>query len=161
MKTILIPTDFTQRSLDCIPGLCSQYDTQKISFVFVHMFKLSDSIGDLLMLSRRSREFENISDDFYTRCTTYKSQLPNIEAIKIEFFYGSTMSMFRNFLENHEVDCVLNPSDCSYSKINKASIDPLILIGKSGLPVVTLMKVQKMETAQQPRFVQEPQLAEA
>lgn len=161
MKTILIPTDFTQRSLDCIPGLCSQYDTQKISFVFVHMFKLSDSIGDLLMLSRRSREFENISDDFYTRCTTYKSQLPNIEAIKIEFFYGSTMSMFRNFLENHEVDCVLSPSDCSYSKINKASIDPLTLIGKSGLPVVTLMKVQKLETAQQPRFVQEPQLAEA
>jgi hypothetical protein len=155
MKTILIPTDFTQRSLDCIPGLCSQYDTQKVSFVFVHMFKLSDSIGDLLMLSRRSREFENISDEFYNRCTTYKSQLPSIEAIKIEFFYGSTMSMFRNFLDNHEVDCVLDPSDCSYS------IDPLILINKSGLPVVSLMKVQKSEPAQQIRFVQEPQLAEA
>jgi len=161
MKTILIPTDFTQRSLDCIPGLCAQYDTQQVSFVFVHMFKLSDSIGDLLMLSRRSREFENISDDFYNRCTTYKKQLSNIEEIKIEFFYGSTMSMFRNFLENHEVDCVLNPADCSYNKINKASIDPQTLIDKSGLPVVSLIKVSKQDAAKQPRFLQEQHFAEA
>jgi hypothetical protein len=161
MKTILIPTDFTQRSLDCIPTLATQYDTQKVSFVFVHMFKLSDSIGDLLMLSRRSREFENISDDFYNRCRTYKSQLSNIEAIKIEFFYGSTMSMFRNFLENHEVDCVLSLDDCSFSKINKSSIDPAILIEKSSLPVIKLIKVAREESIRQIHVSPELQLAEA
>lgn len=161
MKTILIPTDFSQRSLDCIPSLCSQYDTQKVSFVFVHMFKLSDSIGDLLMLSRRSREFENISDDFYNKCTTYKAQLPNIEVIKIEFFYGSTISMFRNFLENHEVDCVLNPADCSCSKINKSSIDPAILIEKSALPVISINRTQLEKLARELRITPELQLAQA
>jgi hypothetical protein len=161
MKTILIPTDFTQRCLDCIPALSAQYDTQKVSLVFVHMFKLSDSIGDLLMLSRRSREFENVSEDFYNRCTNYKAELPNIEAINIEFFYGSTMSMFRNFLENHQVDCVLNPADCSCNKINKSSIDPLTLIEKSGLPMVNLMKVQRQEPARHSRLIQESQFAEA
>jgi hypothetical protein len=161
MKTILIPTDFTQRSLDCIPVLCSQYDTQKVSFVFVHMFKLSDSIGDLLMLSRRSREFENISDDFYKRCITYKSQIPNIEAIKIEIFYGSTMSMFRNFLEHHEIDCVLNPVECTYNKINKSSIDPSTLIAKSGISVITSAKAQKPESTKQRRFVEQQLFAEA
>lgn len=161
MKTILIPTDFSQRSLDCIPSLSSQYDTQKVSFVFVHMFKLSDSIGDLLMLSRRSREFENISDEFYNRCTTYKNQLKNIEAIKIEFFYGSTMSMFRNFLENHEVDCVLNPEDCSYNKINKSSIDPLTLIEKSNLPVINVVKVAREEAVEHAPMTPELQFAEA
>jgi hypothetical protein len=161
MKTILIPTDFSQRSLDCIPSLSLQYDTQKVSFVFVHMFKLSDSIGDLLMLSRRSREFENISDDFYNRCTTYKTQLKNIEAIKIEFFYGSTISMFRNFLENHEVDCVLNPDECSYTKINKSSIDPLTLIEKSNLPMINVIKVERKEAIEHVLMTPELQLAEA
>ncbi|MEJ7558504.1 MAG: hypothetical protein WKF66_09375 [Pedobacter sp.] len=161
MKTILVPTDFTQNSLDCIPSLCAQFATQKVSIVFVHMFKLSDSIGDLLMLSRRSREFENISDEFYTTCSSYKAQLKNLEAVKIEFFYGSTMSMFRNFLENHEVDCILNPINCSCGKINKSSIDPLTLIEKSKLPMVSLMQVQKEALPKQPRFIAEPELQEA
>jgi len=125
------------------------------------MFKLSDSIGDLLMLSRRSREFENISDDFYNKCTTYKAQLPNIEVIKIEFFYGSTISMFRNFLENHEVDCVLNPADCSCSKINKSSIDPAILIEKSALPVISINRTQLEKPARELRITPELQLTEA
>jgi hypothetical protein len=125
------------------------------------MFKLSDSIGDLLMLSRRSREFESISDDFYNRCNTYKAQCKNIEAIKIEFFYGSTMSMFRNFLENHDVDCVLHPDNCSCNKINKSSIDPLTLIKKSGLPIVNLMEVPKELPVKQSRLIPERQLEEA
>ena len=161
MKTILIPTDFSQSALQCIPALCSQYDTQKVSFVFVHMFKLSDSIGDLLMLSRRSREFEHISDEFYTSCTAYKEQFSNVEAIKIEFFYGSTVSMFKNFLETHDVDCVLNPADCSYEKINKSSIDPETLISKSGLPVLSVIKVAQAQPTIPMRDYRELELAEA
>lgn len=161
MKTILVPTDFSPSALDCIPALAAQYDTQKVSFVFVHMFKLSDSIGDLLMLSRRSREFEYISDEFYNSCTAYKSQYQNIEAIKIEFFYGSTVSMFKNFLEANDVDCVLNLADCSCEKINKSSIDPATLINRSGLPVASTIKLVKEDAKRPVRVIRDLQLEEA
>lgn len=139
MQTILIPTDFSLSSLDCIPDLCKQQNNE-LNLVFVHMFKLSDSMSDLLMLSRRSREYEYISDGFYQQCEVLKSKFPQIRKISIEFFYGSTLGMFRNFLEAHEVDTVLDAANCSCSKLNKSSVDPVQLIKKCGLPALTVVK---------------------
>lgn len=140
MQTILIPTDFSASSLDCMSQLCSQNHSEELTLVFVHMFKLSDSIGDLLMLSRRSREYEYVGEAFYQQCDELRVQFPNIKAIKIEFFYGSTLVLFREFLDFHEVSGVLHPSNCSWSSINGASINPNVLAHKLGLPEVTIRR---------------------
>ena len=142
MQNILIPTDFNLSALNCIPALCSQYQDQKLRFFFVHMFKLSDSISDLLMLSRRSREFEQVDDEFYSLCDEMKANHQQIECIRVEFLYGSTLSMFKNFLEDNEINSVLDPTSCSISKIHKSSIDPVVLISKSGLPVVKVQQIK-------------------
>ncbi len=138
MRTVLIPTDYHLSALDCIPNLCMQSENEEFTFIFVHMFKLSDSISELLLLSRRSREFEQISDEFYEECEALKAAYPQIKRFKMEFLYGNTLGMFRNFIEDNEVDGVLDLSSCSFAKINKASIDPQILIQKSGLPIITV-----------------------
>ncbi|MBE9584933.1 hypothetical protein IM792_10780 [Mucilaginibacter sp. JRF] len=138
MQTVLIPTDFNIEALKAIPLVCKQMNEEKLSFIFIHMFKLSDSVTDLLMLSRRSREYEQVSDEFYNGCTALKQQYPQIAAIKVEFLYGSTLSMFKNFLEDNDVSQVLDVKHCYAGKINKSSIDPAVLIQKSGLPVLSL-----------------------
>lgn len=143
MKTILIPTDFNVSALNCIPDLCKSMEKTEFNIIFVHLFRLSDSITDLLMLSRRSREFEYISDEFQEGCQDLKNAFQVIKSIRIEFFYGSTLSMFKNFLEANEVDCILHPAFCSWEKLNKASIDPQNLFSKSGLPTVTILKKQE------------------
>ncbi|MEJ2884544.1 hypothetical protein [Pedobacter sp. GR22-6] len=143
MKTILIPTDFNASALNCIPELCTSMNEKELNIIFVHLFRLSDSITDLLMLSRRSREFEQVSDDFHSQCFELKKQYPMIKSIRIEFFYGSTLSMFKNFLEANDVDCILHPDFCTCEKLNKMSIDPSSLVAKSGLPTVTILKTQK------------------
>ncbi|RZK83190.1 MAG: hypothetical protein EOO92_00120 [Pedobacter sp.] len=142
MQNILIPTDFNLSALNCIPALCNQYPDEKLSFFFVHMFKLSDSITDLLMLSRRSREFEQVDDEFYNSCNELRAKYPQIECLKVDFLYGSTLSMFKNFLEDNEINKVLDPSNCSVNKINKSSIDPTVLISKSSLPVIKVQEVK-------------------
>lgn len=139
MQTILIPTDFNTAALNCIPSLCKQHKDQELRFNFVHMFKLSDSIGELLMLSRRNREFEQVSDEFYSRCNQLKAEYKQIKAIKIDFLYGSTLSYFKNYLENNDINAVLDASDCFVGKINKSSIDPQVLVQKSGLPIVSVL----------------------
>lgn len=143
MKTILIPTDFNLSILNCIPSLCKNTEEKKLKIIFVHLFKLSDSISDLLMLSRRSREYDYVSDAFHKGCHDLKNEYKNIESFKIDFFYGSTLSMFKNFLEANEVDCILHPDACSWNKLNKASIDPLGLVAKSGLPTTSIPKKQE------------------
>jgi hypothetical protein len=143
MKTILIPTDFSPVSLDCIPNLCAQFHKEQLNFVFVHLFKVSDSITDLLMLSRRSREYDYISDDFYKRIREIKQEFAQVNAIRIEFFFGSTMVMFRNFIEANEVSHVLQVQDCTYMPLNKSSIDPFAFTAKLGLPLVSLIELEK------------------
>lgn len=136
MKTILIPTNFDVAALDCVSTLCNGVEHEELTLIFVHMFKLSDSITDLLMLSRRSREYEQVGDAFYQKLNTLKKEHPNLKHAKIEFLYSSTLSMFRNFLEENEVDYVLEAHNCVLGKINKSSIDPQVLIAKCGLQTI-------------------------
>lgn len=137
MQTILIPTDFKPTSLECIPGLCEQLEGKELSLVFVHIFKLSDSIHDLLMLSKRTKEYEDIPEEFYERLMELKRTHKQLKTIQVEFFYGSTLSAFRNFLEANEVKLILDISDCSVSKINNSSIDPSLFITKCDFPLIS------------------------
>nr|WP_068891613.1 hypothetical protein [Pedobacter panaciterrae] len=138
MQTILIPTDFDSTSVNCISSLCKQLPEQELNFIFIHMFKLSDRMGDLLMLSRRNREYKYVSQSFYDQCELMKQTHPQIKAIKIEFFYGSTVGMFRDYLENAGVSQILDPSFCSTGKLNNNSIDPGLLVQRSGVPVINI-----------------------
>jgi len=148
MKTILIPTDFSLSSLQCIPDLCAGHPDKEINLVFLHMFNLSDSMGDLLMLSRRSKEYTYVSDDFYIQCEELKREVPQVAAIRIEFFYGSTVSMFKNFIEDQEISHILHPDFCSCQKLNKNSIDPASLISRSNVPTLQVVRQPKHEPVQ-------------
>lgn len=140
MKTILIPTDYQATSLDSIHTVCRQFKNEELNLVFVHVFKLSDSYTDLLMLSRRSREYEKVSDEFYRYCNVLRAQYPQIQNIRIDFLYGSTLSMFKDFIEHNEVDVVLESDSYTFTPIHQSSVDPGLLIKRSGLPVINVPK---------------------
>jgi hypothetical protein len=140
MKTILIPTDYQASSLDCIHAVCRQFRDEDLSLVFVHVFKLTDSFSDVITLSRRSREYEKVSDEFYRYCNVLRAQYPQIQNIKIDFLYGSKLSMFKQFIEHNEVDMVLNTEGCTFTQIHQSSVDPALLIQRSGLPVINAPK---------------------
>ncbi|RYD89490.1 MAG: hypothetical protein EOP54_25520 [Sphingobacteriales bacterium] len=160
MQTILIPTNFDISSIDCIPAVCDQFEGQDLKFIFMHMFKLSDSISELLMLSKRSRDHAQISEEFYNGCALLKREYPQILEMKIEFLYGSTLSFFKNFIEDNDVTHIVNQDDCSAYKINKSSIDPAILIKKCGLPVLSVDKRKRVRKTEKV-LVHEEMLAEA
>lgn len=125
MKTVLIPTDYRTESLQYIPQLLSKLYPEKVDIVMVHMMSVTDCVRELLMLTRRSAEYKHISDEFYNGCIALKnehqSQLHNI---RLEFFYGNTASAFKNFMELHDIDMVLELSGYAYKMLNQASIDP-------------------------------------
>lgn len=139
MKTVLIPTDFNVGSLSILDTLVLTNRPETISVVFLHAFKLSDSITDMLMLSRRSRDYENISQEFYDRIDHYKQKYPNdIQFIGIEYFYGSTVVAFKNFLERIAPSFIAYPKNYQFNPINKYSIDPVHLTNRCGCSVLEL-----------------------
>jgi hypothetical protein len=137
MKTLLIPTDFNLASLNCIPGLVQSYAPEKVEVILVHMMKVTDNIGELLMLSRRSSEYRHISEDFYKACARLKRlYAANINNIRIEFFYGSTVAVFKNFLEANEVDAIVMLEDYDYRMLNNNSTQPALLANRSGYELI-------------------------
>lgn len=136
MKTLFIPTDFTYQSLQSIPTIAQQYYPQKVDIRLVHMLKITDNIGELLMLSRRSTEYRQIPDNFYIRCRDLEKDFSHlINRIHIDIFYGSTVAVFNNYLDAHDVDAIVPPHD-NYQLLFKNSIDPEVLIEKCGKRVL-------------------------
>jgi len=146
MQTILISTDFQNRAFNCIPSLCNQFEGKELSLVFTHMFKLSDSESDLLMLARRAKEFEAIPEEFYRHCYNLKSLYPQIKHVKIEFFYGSTLIAFKNFLQANCIDSILDTAYLPVGKINKLSVNPELFVQKSGYPIIRVYKATNTST---------------
>lgn len=150
MKTlnILIPSDFTLSSLNIIPALVERYPKQKLNITFAHFLQLSDSISDLLLLSRRSREYRLISDEFYAGCTMLKNDYPDqIVNLTPDFFYGNTIAVFKNYLEAKETDLIAMPDGHDYANLTPNSFNPAILMQRSGyktLAVKTQAKQAKV-----------------
>ncbi|GGG95654.1 hypothetical protein [Pedobacter zeae] len=139
MKTVLLPTDFKLESIRIVDALVQHQANEKLNIIFVHAFKLSDSITDMLMLSRRSRDYENISDEFYRELEAVKEKYAHqINTIGIEYFYGSTVAAFKNFLEAFDISCIAYLKGYSFKPINKYSIDPKILTERAGCSVIQL-----------------------
>jgi hypothetical protein len=137
MKTILIPTDFKLESLNAVSRLVETLQPQKLNIVMVHLLAITDCMGELELLSRRSAEYRLISDEFYNTCTRLKQQHPEvIEKIDITFFYGYTMAAFRNFLDAQQVDAIVKLDDYDYQLLTEKSINPNNLIHRSGKEII-------------------------
>jgi len=163
MKTVLIPTDFKLESIKIIDALVQHQSNETLNIIFVHAFKLSDSITDMLMLSRRSRDYENVSDEFYQELNKAKAKYPGqINNICIEYFYGSTVAAFKNFMEAFDVSGIAYLKAYSFTPINKYSIDPKFLTERAGCEVILLntLTVHSKENLIDTK-IQEAQLQEA
>lgn len=145
MKTLLIPTDFNVKSLNCIPSLLQQHYPQKVNIILVHMMKITDNIQELLMLSRRSAEHQHISPEFYNACALIKREhAANLNNLRMEFFYGSTLAVFKNFLEANAVDSIVMLENYNYAMLNKNSIEPALMVNRSGINIIQMANTGHM-----------------
>jgi len=139
MKTILIPTDFKTETFNCIPELLKRAYPEKLNIIMIHVLDITDSIQELLMLSRRSAEYRHVPEGFYKQAADLKAHYPErIGNIRIEFFYGSTVAVFNNLLDANNIDAVVKLNNYSYDEITQNSIDPSVLISRCNKPVMTL-----------------------
>jgi hypothetical protein len=75
MKTILIPTDFDEVSVHRTYDLLDSMKNESVKIIFFHAYKITDSISDLLMLSRRTAEYGKIQKPFTKPVTTCRKHL--------------------------------------------------------------------------------------
>ncbi len=139
MKNILIPTDFSVRSLEMVKAAVHAEINEPMNILLVHFFKMSDNIQELMMLSRRMKDYEHISEEFRKVCAELEKNYPaRINSIKVECFYGSTVAVFKNFLFGNAISLIAYDQYYRFNKVTKNSIDPLRIIEKSGCQLLSL-----------------------
>ena len=144
---ILIPTDFSLASLNAVTALIKKHPEQKFNIFLVHFLSLSDSISDLLMLSRRNREYQHISPEFEQQVNAFRQCHPqNIIRIHAEFFYGNTVAVLKNYLEARDITTIAALHDHTYLKLTKNSIDPTLLMQRSGCRLINLASTLTLQT---------------
>jgi hypothetical protein len=136
---ILIPTDFSLASLNAITGLVKKHPEERFNITLVHFFKLADSEAELLMLARRNREYTHISQEFEDQLNELRKSFPQqVARVYIEFFYGNTMAIFKNFLEARDIKTIVCLDCHNYKQLTKNSIDPQLLVKRSGCKLINI-----------------------
>lgn len=148
MKNVLIPTDFSLRSLDMISQTAETLSSEKLNIILFHVFNMPTDILDLMFLGKESYAADLITEPFRKECRKVKQQYSyNISSISFKHFYGNNMAVFNNFLEANKIDLIVCPDDTVISRPHKQSADPIKLIHKSSLPVIKQFRVASRNVA--------------
>lgn len=128
MKQILIPTDFSGQSLDLLTDYLLVSGENEVSVLFFSVVKLSDSITDLLLLSKRTKEIELIPKSFENYCKCIHKEFSRIKEVRFEYFYGNTVALFRNFLDANRIDEIVYDPSIELQMITKVSSNSIEMI---------------------------------
>ena len=139
MKHILIPTDFSFRSLNIIRYAAGHFQDEQLKVTMLHFLEMPDSITDLLMMPRESSYFNLETPEFREG----KSMLLNrfssqVAEIRTDFFMGESKRQFKNYLEHQGIETIVFPQNYEMKLASKRSYDPSKLIWRTGWPVLYL-----------------------
>jgi len=143
MKTVIIPSDFSLESIQVAETIARKAGGE-VRILFIHLFHIADDIQDLLFSNYRKKEYEFVSDEFRKECEMLEDMYAkNLKSINIEFFYGSKLAMFKNFLDYNNADYIAYSKSYGMPKLSKSSIDALPVVLKCGLPLIDADEINK------------------
>ena len=139
-KTILIPTDFTVRSLNLAKVALqkSLHTEEKVKIILIHGLATSTSITELLFYSKSRVLAELETPEFEASCKLILSKFDEkIELMTIDIFSGFNQAAFDNYLDANQVNEVYIPSNYKMKLSNRSSFDLLPYFSKCKLPTIT------------------------
>ena len=143
MKTVVIPSDFSIESIQVAETIIRD-SKEEVRIIFIHLFHVADDIQDLLFSNYRKKEYEFVSETFRNECNILKDLYSEtLNSIKIEFFYGSRLASFKNFLDYNQADCIAYSERYGIPKLSKSSLETLPVIKKCGLPLIDTDQIRE------------------
>lgn len=132
MSKILIPTDFSENSLNQLDTFIQNYEGEGFECVVMFSDFLDDSITDLLFYSQTKFLKEKMPENFEARFEEIKVKYATKCSINILPFHGFTTNAFKNFLEGNDISNCYVPKNFDY----KLGVNPNKFITKSKLTTI-------------------------
>lgn len=138
MRNVLIPTDFSINSLQLVERTIAALDDQTANIILFHAFDMTCNAPDRLGNGTRIPYAHLLTDEFRNACKRIKtSNARVIQNINIRHMYGTTVAMFRNFIDANDIDMIICPDHFIFNAVTAQSVNPVKLFRKSGIPVIT------------------------
>ncbi|MBD8490864.1 hypothetical protein IFO69_19080 [Echinicola sp. CAU 1574] len=145
-KTILIPTDFSVKSLNIVKSALSINDDCELEILLVHGIYLPDSMTDLLLFSKKKLLQDLETAEFRASCQMIASKYESrLLELSLDIFSGYNQSAFENYLEANQIDEIYAPTDHAFKPRHKNSFDMMPFIHRS---TTNLVKVKRMEVGE-------------
>lgn len=138
MQNILIPTDFTVRSLKLITAATKHFEGKQLQIHLIHALEPDDSISGLLFMNKRLKVSSLYDETFLQACEILKNKHASvIHKITVAFYLGASKSYRSNFLNARKIDAIILPTDYKFKNdTSPDSVDPIKLWRKSDVPVI-------------------------
>jgi len=138
MRNVLIPTDFSIDSLQLVERTVAAFKDQSMNIILFHAFDLNCQAPDRLGNSTRIPYAHLLTDEFRNACKRIKTaNARTVQNIHIRHLYGSTVAVFRNFIDANDIDMIICPDHFVFNAVTPQSINPVKLFKKCGIPVIT------------------------
>ena len=132
MKKILVPTDFSVRSLKLAAYALKLYHQEIIDIILVYPYRIPLSDSELYGFSPRRIVSELKSEEFLrARNELVHRFYVNIGTIQVELFTGLNSLAFQNFTDRLKVHTAVVPQKGFLDFSQSTTFDPLPLIQKN------------------------------
>ena len=131
IKKVLIPTDFSIRSLNILLEYVRNSEDQ-LDITLAHGYESSISIVDMLFNNKTKKLEQLQSTDFQESCklieNTYQSK---INQLKVELIPFASRRYFNNYIDANAFDLLICPNGFQSKNTAKGSFDLVPYISKS------------------------------
>jgi hypothetical protein len=111
-KTILVPTDYSIRSLHILKHALNKDVSDSLNIVFFTGVILQDSITELLFFSKRNIIESLTTNEFKEACQIIRNKYSTrITSMRFDVFTGFTQAAFNNFIEGNTINEVYIPQN--------------------------------------------------
>ncbi|MGK4566978.1 hypothetical protein [Flavobacterium sp. 3HN19-14] len=136
MKNVLIPTTLLQDTLQAVKIAMAQAEGENCSIILLFLKDTPDTASAAFWLRDMQTELTPLQEEILDKCQELAASLPNC-SLKIQYQYGLTSPLLRNFLENKSIGLIILPETFTKSEreINRHS---LRLLANCKCPILQL-----------------------
>lgn len=146
MKHILIPTDFTIKSLQAVQAAAEHFNDDKLKITLFHLLDLPLGIGDLLFRINSQRNSKIIGQEFKDACQIIQNKYQStIESINPVFGQGNTAAYVGNVLDGLKVDLIFLQQNMQLALPDKRSINVVPLLYKTRYKIIEIANTTPYE----------------
>ena len=131
MKHIIIPTDFSIRSLQPVHAAMDRFEGESVRISLLHLLHMPVGIPDLFTRASSALPADAIQSEFRNACEVLKNKYASrLVQLNTVIRYGSTAPFLRNLIEGMKADAVLVCDPIGLTVPTKISVDMVPLLSK-------------------------------